>query len=149
MRAGRDAPMRSLSFSSPQRSGGGPTPADQRLARVAGGSATFESLETRRLMSIVWTDRGTADGFDAAFGANATTARAVVDRALVDWQAVVNDFAPGASTFNVSIQAGDLGPGALGATYVTGRATVNGAERPTSALIDLDNNGGGSGWYFD
>jgi Ca2+-binding RTX toxin-like protein len=100
-------------------------------------------------MSIVWTDRATADGFDAAFGANATTARAVVDRAITDWQAVGNDFAPGAGTFNVSIQAGDLRPNALGVTYVTGRATVNGAERPTSALIDLDNNGGGSGWYFD
>jgi hypothetical protein len=80
-------------------------------------------------MSITWTDRGTADGFDAAFGTNAA-ARAVVDRAINDWQAVINDFGTGGATYNLSVKDGDIGS-ARGQTVVTGQALVNGADRLT------------------
>src|SRR5262249_43538479 len=68
----------------------GATPRPRWLPQV-------ELLEARRLLSnIVWTNRGgtgsDTDNFAATYGTNATAARAIVDRAIDDWQKVIVDF---------------------------------------------------------
>ena len=57
----------------------------------------MEQLEGRVLLStIAWTNRGNAnndsDGFNGVFAGNATTARGVVDAALLSWQNVIASF---------------------------------------------------------
>lgn len=42
----------------------------------------IETLEARRLLSIVWSHRG-SDDFETYYGANAELARSIVDRAFV------------------------------------------------------------------
>ena len=118
-------------------------------------TAFCEPLERRTLLStILWSNRGgpgsDTDAFQATYGSLATaqSARAIVDRALQDWQDVIVDFnyGGGGNTYTLSISASDLGGGGRGVT--TGLA-VDGDGKPTSATITMDDNGGGAGWYFD
>ena len=52
--------------------------------------AHCEVLEDRRMLTLVWANRGDAsDMFDDAFGDNAEVARGVVDSALNEWNRVV------------------------------------------------------------
>src|SRR5262249_13948070 len=56
-----------------------------------------EPLEDRNLLSVIlWTNRGSAtadsDGFNAVFGANAATARRIVDAAIASWEGVIDNF---------------------------------------------------------
>jgi Ca2+-binding RTX toxin-like protein len=115
----------------------------------------LESLEDRTLLSIIlWTNRGgpgsDTDNFQATYGslATATTARAIVDRAINDWQTVIQNFnyAGGGNTYSLTINAMNLGDGGRGVT--TGIAT-DAAGKPTSATITMDDDGGGAGWFFD
>jgi hypothetical protein len=121
----------------------------------------LEDLESRTLLStIVWTNRGSAnsdtDSFNAFFGTNASAARTIVDRAIVDWENVIGNFnytnvgqpgfAPQANTYSVSISAGNLGAGTRGQTVIN---SIDPAGRPFNATITLDSVGGGPGWYFD
>ena len=93
-------------------------------------------------------NRVVSDNFAVAYGANAATARTIVDRALDDWERVITNFnfSGGGNTFNVSISSSDLGPGTRGST---GGLVYDALQKPTSASITMDDNGGGTGWYFD
>jgi hypothetical protein len=110
-----------------------------------------EPLEKRVLLSTInWTNKGTAmvdsDNFNATYGGNSTVARAIVQRAIDDWERVIVDFnyAGGGNTFSVEIDAAPIsGRG------VTFNLTADAAGKMTSADITMDDNGGGLGWYFD
>ena len=123
--------------------------ARRRVAAVdRSARSVCEQLEGRTLLStIVWTNRVVSDNF-AIYGANAGTARAIVDRAIDDWERVIVNFnyAGGGNTYNVDISAG-----AISGRGVTQNITRNDAiqKKPTSADITMDDNGGGGGWYFD
>jgi len=96
------------------------------------------------LSTINWTNRVVSDNF-GIYGGNAATARAIVDRAIADWERVIVNFnyAGGGNTYNVNISAAPIS--GRGAASIQ---TQN-AGKPTSANITLDDNGGGEGWYFD
>lgn len=138
----------------------------------------WEPLEDRRLLSnIVWENDGAnggdSDQFNAAFGSNATLARAIVRQAIQDWEQVITNFnfdLPGLpanelNTFGFNIQAMNLGNQL---TQLDPNATIydrfgNDVEnmppggpnntlqfgKPVTASVYIDTNGGGYGWYFD
>jgi Ca2+-binding RTX toxin-like protein len=108
-----------------------------------------EPLEERKLLStITWTNRVTGDNFGTYFGTNANQARAIVDRAISDWEAIIINFnySGGGNTFSLNLSAGLLSTGTRGGTNVD---SVDASGKPTAATIVLDNDGGGSGWFFD
>jgi hypothetical protein len=122
---------------------------------------SVEALEDRTLLStIVWTNEGNinndTDLFNATYGANAVAARSIVDTAISRWETVIQNFnynnvgqpgyASAANTYNLSIFAGNLGGGGRG---VTTNIIVDPDGKPFNAIISLDDNGGGQGWYFD
>lgn len=121
-------------------------------ARAAAAHAAVEPLETRRLLSTInWTNKGTGagagdtDSFNAIYGGNATIARNIVQRAIDDWERVIVNFnySNGTNTYNVTVNAAPIsGRGGTGSL-----TQLNG--KPTSAVITMDDNGGGEGWYFD
>lgn len=107
-----------------------------------------ETLEDRRLLSIVWVNRGTTDNFTAAFAGNEAAARAVVDQAIADWNAIILNFnhAGGGNTYNLTLGAMELG----GTLRANGGPDAHDGERvPLRGTINLDLNAGGSGWYVD
>src|SRR5262245_29676611 len=118
--------------------------------------AVMDALEPRTLLSTInWTNKGTlssdTDGFNANFGVGlADRAREIVQRAIDDWERVIVNFnrtGGGTNTYNVQVRAEDLGPNIRGST---GSITYDAAGKPTSAIVRLDNDAGGSGgWYFD
>jgi hypothetical protein len=109
----------------------------------------LEPFEPRLLLStITWTNRGTTDQFNAVYGANANIARAIIDRVLDDWELIVTNFnyISGSNNYNVTVRAQDLGGTTRGSTS---SITQDSQNKPTSAVITMDDNGGGPGWYFD
>lgn len=119
----------------------------------------LETLEDRQLLStIVWTNRGSAnsdtDGFNANLGANAALARTLVDAAIDDWEAVIQNFnyanvgtpgnAPFANQFTLTLSAAQIN--GRGVTFNPG---IDSQGKPFSATIQLDNNAAGAGWFFD
>lgn len=116
----------------------------------------IEALERRVLFSdIRWTNEGgglagDSDDFEEVYGANATVARAIVNRAISDWERVIENFnrAPGdGNFFDLNIDA-DVFSSSTIAGQTSLITSVDG--KPISADIDLDDNGGGIGsWYFD
>lgn len=119
-----------------------------RSARVVRSAVFAEPLEARRLLAvdIVWLNRG-LDGFDTFYGANAAAARNVVDRAIADWEQVITSFnrIDGTNVLELTINAASLS----GRAETTNILTEPVSLKPISATISLDDNGGGSGWYFD
>jgi hypothetical protein len=116
----------------------------------------LEILEDRTLLStFVWTNRGSAlsdtDSFNAVFGVNADTARAVVDSGLLTWQNIIQNFnfADGSNTFSLSISM-DPPTHGNGAVAWTG-AHMDGRGRPTGGRIVFDSgwDGHGGGYYLD
>ena len=111
---------------------------------VAVGLAPFH-LERRVLLSTIqWTNRLFGDNF-SAFGADETTARAIADRAIGDWERVITDFNydGGDHPFEVEILAD---PGSNETTI----AGIDPDGKPTAAFITLNPDGvGGNPWYFD
>lgn len=115
-----------------------------------------ESLEDRRLLSINWYNAGSpgddADDFESVYGAaDAAVARAIVRRAVSDWEDVIDDHNFDDSglqnTFTLLVGADDLGGSALGSTS---NQLVESASRiPYFALVTLDDDGGEEGWFFD
>lgn len=121
-----------------------------------------EPLEDRRMLAVLaWENRGDnggpdTDGFQAAFGASSAVARAIVDRAIDDWETAIIDFNYAAvggagqpstdNTFALTIDASDLGAGSRG---VAQNAQFDADGKPFSADITMDDDGGGGGWFFD
>ncbi len=117
---------------------------------------SIEDLEDRSVPSaIVWTNRGGAvsdtDSFNAVFGANADTARAVVDAAILDWEGIIQSFnyLNGSNTFSLTISM-DGGQRNTGAVTWSGLQT-DGAGKPTAGKIQLGsgNDGHGAGYFLD
>ncbi len=103
---------------------------------------SFEALESRRMLSTIsWTNRGSGapgddpDGFIALFGSSAGLARQIVDRAIDDWEAVIQNFnfAGGGNTFNLQVVTGNIT--AIASASITG---VLGGK-PTSSTITVRN----------
>jgi hypothetical protein len=80
----------------------------------------------------------------------AERARGIVQRAIDDWERVIANFnrSNGNNTYNVVIEAADLGGSARGRTNTF---TFDASGKPMSSRITLDDTGGdgGGGWYFD
>ena len=106
-----------------------------------------EALERRVLLAadIQWENRG-SDNFEI-YGAQANQARAIVDRAMLDWETAIGNFNFYlGDNFEVNLSAANLGGSTRGQSLVTGY-NIDGA--PTDADIVMDDDGGGRGWYFD
>ncbi len=118
----------------------------------AGGRESFSVTELggpgQDRPSLIWLNRGTGD--DTFSDAE----KAVVDRAIEIWDDVIVDLHNGSNTFFVNITGGedggiDLRTGdglpALGATIIE----PNTPGQPMTALIQIDDDGGGIDWYVD
>ena len=112
-----------------------------------------ENLENRLLLAtITWANEGTtgsdSDGFQAVYGSNTTTARDIVNRAISDSEAVVENFnyAGGGNTYSLTVQAADLNPtGPDTGRGSTGGINFDSVGTPVSATITLDDAGGSAG----
>jgi hypothetical protein len=114
-----------------------------------------DPLEQRVLLSTInWVNKGSSssnsDSFNSTYGINATLARAIVQRAIDDWERIILNFnrSSGTNTYNVTINAADLGGTGRGRTN---NFTWDAQGKPLSCTITLDDTGGdgGGGWYFD
>ena len=96
--------------------------------------------------------------FDDEYGANEVIARDLVNRAIDDWNSIIldqnwdNDDDPETTPdYQLTVIAVDfvaLDPNLAGVRGNTNpTAFTNGI--PTAATINLDDNGGGTGWFFD
>jgi hypothetical protein len=120
--------------------------------------AEFERLEDRTLLSTIkWVNRGSStpandsDKFNQVFGANADTARAVVDAAIRSWQNVIVNFNQSGGgnelDLTISMDPSDKGNGGS----ATSGTSTDGHGRPTAGSIDVGSgsDGKGAGWYLD
>ena len=122
----------------------------------------LEQLEDKRLLAIVWANEfgTTAAGNDPNFGVfntNEVVARTIVNRAIDDWEGVITDFNydndnnPNTvnllnDTYSLNISAGPIaGRGATGINTFAPNGNAGTGNRPASATITLDDNGGGRG----
>src|SRR5262245_15189029 len=116
-------------------------------------SLRFESLEDRRLLSVInWSNEGNAgndsDGFNGVFGPQAAQARLIVERAILDWEEVIVDFhhTGGGNTYSLQVSMGELGD----SLRAQGGATNRDFDLvPTLGAITLDLDATGSCWYID
>ena len=110
---------------------------------------TTEGSGPEAAADIVWINRGqTGDGFAATFGANAETARRVIDQMIIDFERMIGTFnyGDGSSNFNLTVTMnGGNGNGANAQTPTT----LGG--KPKSGVINMGRggNGLGSGWFID
>lgn len=117
------------------------------------------------MLAVVWAnelinDDGPLDpDFDGSFGSNEQIARQIVNRAIDDWNAVLDtnfdqDNNPlTGPNLELTILAQDFGePGlrgdALINSFTSSTAAVNGLV-PSTGRIRLDDDAGGGGWFFD
>ena len=121
----------------------------RQISQRRRGAAIADALEPRTLLStFTWTNRGN-NNFATVYGAaNAALATAIVDRALADWGRILVNFnrVGGNNNYNVTFSASNLGGTTRGST---GGITTDSNRIPLSAGINMDNDGGGAGWYFD
>src|SRR5439155_18510858 len=110
---------------------------------------------------IYWTDRGgpggsgeDTDHFEKFFGPNAEAARSIVDTAIANWNAVINDFgmaevAPGTfvhlDVFNLDITAADLPNNLRGKS----NKTTDFGGKPVSGWLQLHDDPLGTNWFYD
>ena len=118
----------------------------------------IEWLEERRLLAIDWVNQAT-NNFATVYtnGDDATIATALVARAISDWEAVITDFDydndnnPNTvnvlnDTYSLNIIAGPIpGRGRTNINTFAPNGNIGTGNRPTSATITLDDNGGGRG----
>ena len=113
----------------------------------------IEKLESRDLLAIIWANEFVTSGpddpnFDTCL-TNEPIARQIVNRAIDDWESVIRDFRYDSdgdpatnNTFNLTVIAEPIaGRGSTGVTFTNGK--------PTSATVRMDDNGQGTGWFFD
>lgn len=111
----------------------------------------FEELESRWMLStIIWTNRGTNDGFDGVFGAPAESARLVVDAAIGLWERVITDFnfPLGGNTLAIDIHMSPT-VSAVGAFTTLNADPVFGLPASGSISIFRGADGHGGGYYID
>jgi len=109
-----------------------------------------EHLEQRRLLALVWANRGDAsDMFDAAFDSNAELARGVVDSALAEWNRVVTGY-QGASFDTQMTIAMNPSNAALSAFASNTVTDANGVPISGNVTINMAlDNMGNTQWYLD
>lgn len=128
-------------------------------------SLRFEQLENKKMMAIVWANEfGPAPDDNVIpnfgiYGANEGLARAIVHRAIDDWNKVI-------TSFNYTEDADSNPDNDLNDTFeliIAGLEhipTIRGEAIPdfeeprldgkySRAYIKMDDNGGGDGWFFD
>lgn len=109
----------------------------------------MEVLEGRTHLSITWTNRGDgADNFDTVFGAEADTARGVVDSAIAEWNRVVTGYKGDPFEVDLSVS---MNPGNT-ATSAAGGASERTADGvPVVGAITINTAGpiGASNWFLD
>ena len=121
----------------------------------------FEQLEDKTLFAVVWANEhgtGANDPNFQVYGPDEILARAIVNRAIDDWNAVIpdqnydNDDDPeDGNGLSLVILASNIGS-QLG--YTNYGNFTDGSDGwtpnvPTSAAIHLDDDGSGVGWFFD
>lgn len=108
---------------------------------------------------IAWMNRGgpledggsgeDSDSFNARYGANASLARGIVDRAVRDWSSVVLSFNYATQRpFSLRLSADNFGF-STNLAFTTGIISEPESEKPVGATIMMDDNAAGFGWYFD
>ena len=108
-------------------------------------------------MAITWANEFGTNGF-GVYGDNEVYARALVKRAVADWDRVITDFNfDGDSdtlttnalndTYTLTINAGVLAVATRRAETSIPHFDPNGL--PTDTTITMDNDGAGDGWFFD
>jgi hypothetical protein len=97
---------------------------------------------------IIWTNRGTTDNF-GNFGAQAETARRVVDAVLVAFERMIGDFnySNGTNNFNLTLLTSGSGHGAS-ASLNTG-TILSGLPKSGTVNMGGGTGGTGGGWFFD
>lgn len=123
---------------------------------------SFEQLEHKRLLAIVWANEldangnfNAANGFAAEYVGNAQIARDIVNRAIDDWDRVINSFDYAVDNDgNPNNNLNNTFTLEIFADQIAGRGVTEdilfGADgRPFQATITLDDSGGGTGWFFD
>jgi hypothetical protein len=113
-------------------------------------------------MAIMWVNQGVGDnnldGFNI-YEANRDTARAIVQRAIGDWNAVIQDFNYAEDSdadlnnnlndvFNLTISAFNLGNNNRGQVPLSSFIFSNNGS-PRTATVQMDDNAVGTGWFFD
>ncbi len=112
--------------------------------------AHCEVLEDRRMLTLVWANRGDAsDMFDDAFGDNAEVARGVVDSALNEWNRVVVGYDGGDFETQMTIAMNPSNPATSAAASGTVR-DANGVPISGNVTINMAlDNLGNTQWYLD
>lgn len=127
-----------------------------RKAKRLRACPVLEPLEARTVLSTIrWLNRGSAasdsDGFNAVFGANAASARTVVDGVIRAWERLVADlrYTDGSNTFALTLSTTPSRRGLGSVSYFASR--YDGAGRPMAAevVIDSGTDGRGAGWFLD
>ncbi|MCC9600302.1 Ig-like domain-containing protein [Stieleria sp. JC731] len=101
-----------------------------------------ESLERRRLLAVVWSNRGSdsndSDGFTAQFGENADIARATVDTAIANWNNVITSFnysdASLNNTYDITFSVADIDKSNAASTSID---NFDDAGKPTSGAVKI------------
>ncbi len=120
---------------------------NRRTTNTVDARLALESLEDRMMLSVIsWANR--AD-FDTEFGPNTATARADIDRAILDWQNAITSFNYAApQNYKIYFYVADIGePTTLANGRVAGVSFLD--LKPTSGTIVMDDDAAGGGWYFD
>jgi hypothetical protein len=123
-----------------------------------GTRLAIEPLVRRELLAIMWANPATAT-FDDFYDDHAALARSIVERAIADWNEVITNFNYAEdsdgnpnndlnNTFNLSVIAESLSGSERGIVRVAD-TTFNSTGSPIATTVRLDDNGGGSGWFFD
>ncbi len=110
----------------------------------------FEGLEDRRLLALVWANRGEdSDMFDAAFGPNAEVGRGVVDSALREWNRVVTGYQGSPFDVQLTIAMDPTNP-ALSAFASNTIRDDNGVPISGTVTINMAlDNANNTQWYLD
>jgi Ca2+-binding RTX toxin-like protein len=119
--------------------------------RKADRCRSFDELEHRLMFStIAWINRGTcmaatcsggstdSDGFFATFGTNANVARQVVDRAIDDWEEVIQNFNYRDGSNRMNLQVGTAN---ISAIAVGGATSADRDGKPTAGRVTVDSDG--------
>src|SRR5687768_1512400 len=116
--------------------------------QVARGTCVAAASGSEVNADIVCLNRGqTTDGFSATFGANAETARRVMDEVIASFERMIGDFnyADGTENFNLTV---NMSGNHNGASASLGQV-LGGKPKTGTITMGKGGNGLGSGWFID